>query len=215
MATYDFDHMNDLKKTPPQPAVSDIANVIPERLLREARKIELIEGSSLFLAGDKVRNAYVVVSGEVRLVRMGRGGSEITLQRSRGGFIAEASLDSKVYHCDAIASARSELLAFPVVAFKSALANDTAFCSRWQSILAAEVRKLRAQCERLGLKTAEERIIHFIEAEGKDGVVVLPLNKKAWATDLGLTHEALYRALKRLRDNNVVWTEGLEVGLCP
>ena len=35
--------------------------------------------------------------------------------------------------------------------------------------LATEVRKLRAQCERLSLHGAAERIAHYIEAEGRDG----------------------------------------------
>jgi CRP-like cAMP-binding protein len=49
--------------------------------------------------------------------------------------------------------------------------------------------------ERLSLKTVRERIIHFIETEGESGVINLEQSKKDWAAELGLTHEALYRAL--------------------
>lgn len=124
-----------------------------------------------------------------------------------------SSLESKAYHCDAIASAPSNLLAFPVEAFKQALANDPMFCRKWQSILAREVRKLRAQCERLGLRTAEERIRHYIESEGVDGAVELSMTKKAWATDLDLTHEALYRALKRMGDSGSLKASGSRIEL--
>ena len=65
--------------------------------------------------------------------------------------------------------------------------------------LAAEVRKLRAQCERLSLRSAADRIAHYIEAEGRDGRLELRQTKKAWAAELGLTHEALYRALTGLQ----------------
>jgi CRP/FNR family transcriptional regulator, dissimilatory nitrate respiration regulator len=39
-----------------------------------------------------VQSVFSVISGEVRLIRRDRNGSEIVLQRSRGGFFAEASL---------------------------------------------------------------------------------------------------------------------------
>jgi hypothetical protein len=58
---------------------------------------------------------------------------------------------------------------------------------------------LRSQCERLSLNSAAERIEHYIESEGKDGRLVLKRTRKAWAAELGLTHEALYRALAALQ----------------
>ncbi|WP_230646797.1 cyclic nucleotide-binding domain-containing protein [Bradyrhizobium sp. Leaf401] len=36
---------------------------------------------------------FFVLSGEVRLVRRSRSGGEVVLQRTRHGFLAEASLD--------------------------------------------------------------------------------------------------------------------------
>jgi hypothetical protein len=61
--------------------------------------------------------------------------------------------------------------------------------------LTREVRKLRAQCERLSLRSAAERVEHYIEAEGRNGRLELRQTRKSWAAELGLTHEALYRAL--------------------
>ena len=65
--------------------------------------------------------------------------------------------------------------------------------------LAREVRKLRAQCERLSLHGAAERIMHYIETEGIEGALELSQSRKAWAAELGLTHEVLYRTLSRLQ----------------
>ncbi|MCZ7653606.1 MAG: hypothetical protein M5R42_03950 [Rhodocyclaceae bacterium] len=57
--------------------------------------------------------------------------------------------------------------------------------------LAREVRMLRARCERLSLHGAEARILHALESEGTEGTLTLAQSRKAWAADLGLTHEAL------------------------
>jgi CRP-like cAMP-binding protein len=119
------------------------------------------------------------------------------LQRAQGGFLAEASLDQARYHCDAIVVRASELLVIPRKAFHEALA-DAGFGKVWMAHLAGELRRVRAQTERMALKTAEARIIHYFESEGSAGSIVLCRSKKDWASELGLTHEALYRALARM-----------------
>ena len=94
---------------------------------------------------------------------------------------------------------RSAVLRFPAQTFRAALATDMTFRDAWMAHLAHEVLKLRAQCERLGLKSAAQRIVHYIESEGADGMVTLTESRKAWAAELGVTHEALYRTLRRLQ----------------
>lgn len=179
-----------------QPALAPI----PPQLREEAERLEIGNGETLYQIGDRVQSVLMVISGELRLIRRDRNGTEVILQRSRGGFIAEASLDSNAYHCDVVASKKGVLLRFPVQAFRLALDEDLNFRNAWMTHLAREVRKLRAQCERLSLHGASERIIHYIEVEGSDGGVILNQSRKAWAAELGLTHEALYRALRRLQD---------------
>ena len=104
--------------------------------------------------------------------------------------------------------AAGRLLAFPVRAFREALEGDAAFRSAWMALLAREVRRLRARCERLSLHGAEARIRHAIESEGTAGTLVLAQSRKAWAAELGLTHEALYRALARLQAAGALAVDG-------
>lgn len=190
-----------------QPALAQI----PTQLRIHAELMEVDAGQTLFRTGDRVQNMLLVISGEVRLIRRGRKGSEVILQRSRGGFLAESSLYNKTYHCDVVATEQGSVLRFPVQAFRAALAEDNAFQSAWMSHLAREVRKLRAQCERLSLHSAAERIIHYIESEGADGAVVLSHSRKAWASELGLTHEALYRTLSKLQADGTLQIDGNRV----
>lgn len=172
---------------------------IPPALRAAARMRALAAGEVLFRQGERPQAMYCVLEGEVRLLRRSREGAETVLQRSRGGFFAEASLESKAYHCDAEATAAARLLAFPLRAFREALQGDAAFRTAWMAQLAREVRTLRARCERLSLHGAEARILHAIESEGTAGTLTLAQSRKAWAAELGLTHEALYRALARLQ----------------
>jgi CRP-like cAMP-binding protein len=70
-----------------------------------------------------------------------------------------------------------------------------------------------AQSERLSLHAARDRIIRHIEAEGDKGCVVLSQSKKDWAAELGLTHEALYRALSSMVRSGELRVEGRSVSI--
>lgn len=187
--------------------------LIPEPLRSRAEAWELAAGATLFRIGDRVTAVFSVIEGEVRLLRRGRGGTEVVLQRSRQGFFAEASLNSMVYHCDAVAAEESCLIRFPAQAFRDALNESVGFREAWMAHLARELRKMRTHCERLSLHSAADRVIHYLESEGADGCVDLTQTRKAWAAELGLTHEALYRTLRRLEDEGTIAVDGTQICL--
>ena len=189
---YDRDHMKEF-------AVHPELAALPARLREQAVRMDAAPGESVFRRGARPTRMLFVLEGEIRLLRTSGGGAEIVLQRARSGFVAEASLESARYHCDALAARRSRLLAFPIEAFREALRRDEAFRAFWITRLAREVHLLRSQCERLSLRRAADRIEHYIEAEGEDGRLELSRSRKAWAAELGLTHEVLYRTLASLR----------------
>jgi CRP-like cAMP-binding protein len=178
-------------------AQPDLAS-IPRPLRIHATELRAAAADTLCRIGERPKRILFVVDGEIRLVRRTRNGAEIILQRANAGFVAEATLDSPRYHCDIVAGRDSRIVAFPIERFREALHKDEGFRDFWMKRLAREVRKLRGQCERLSLRGAAERIEHYIEAEGRNGRLELRQTRKAWAAELGMTHEALYRALAGL-----------------
>lgn len=213
---YDPSHMDDLGAEldwtallAMQPALG----CIPHALRSSARQVKAEAGQVLFRVGDPVRQVFLVVAGEARLFRFSSNGTEVVLQRARGGFFAEASLDSRRYHCEAVASVASTLWAFPATLFRQRLEESAAFRRAWQSLLAQEIRRLRAQCERLSLNGAADRVIHYIECEGIDGEVMLHQSRKSWAAELGLSHEALYRTLRNMQHGGILHVNGARLAL--
>lgn len=166
----------------------------------------------LFSRSSRPTAMYVVLDGEVRLVRASKSGAQIALQTARQGFIAEASIDQLAYHCDAIAALDSRVLVIPLPAFRRALAEE-GFRHAWMAHLARELRRVRAQNERINLRTAEERIVHYVECEGSSGRIELSGTRKQWAAELGLSHEALYRALARMEAKGSIETQGRAIVL--
>ena len=192
-----------------QPALARI----PDGLRAIADRLQFRAGETLFRTGNRLKGVFCVIAGEVRLIRHARNGAEIVLQRARGGFFAEASIGTGTYHCDAVAAQPGALLRFPAQAFRAALANDEMFRDAWIAHLARELLRSRAQAERLGLKSATQRIVHYIESEGAAGTLALTDSRKAWAAELGLTHEALYRALRRMQANGTLDMDGKRMSL--
>lgn len=191
-----------------------LVGMLPDRYREGVALRQVNKGVAIFRRGDRPRFMFAVLSGEVRLVRSSPHGAEVILQRTRRGFLAEASLDQRAYHCDAIAAEVSEMIAIPRKDLSAAL-DDTLFRTQWIGHLARELRAARAHSERLSLRTARERITHYIEVEGDGGVVTLTETKKDWAASLGLTHEALYRALSQMQKDGHVSVDGATVRLTP
>lgn len=182
--------------------------------LRAVATVRTVEkGETLFRVGQRPRAVYFLLAGELWLMRRSRAGGEVVLQRARRGFFAEASLESTAYHCDAVAAQPSEVLRIPLPFARAALDSDPAFRRAWIAHLSRELRRSRAQGERLALKSARERILHYLESEGTDGVVTLTMSRKAWAAELGLTHETLYRTLAQLEAEGQVIRHGSELRL--
>lgn len=188
-------------------------SLLPTLMRASADVYAFDKGEAVFRLGTRPLAIHFVLAGEVRLVRRSRAGGEVILQRVRHGFFAEASLEFGTYHCDAVAAQPSEVLRIPLAAAREALENDPAFRRAWIAHLSRELRRSRAQGERLALKSAAERILHYLESEGTNGVVTLMMSRKTWATELGLTHESLYRTLARLEAEGRVIRCGPELRL--
>ena len=140
-----------------------LKSLLPAHLqdLCEGERIK--KGSLVFRAGKKPTWMYYVVKGEVTLERTGIRGEPVVLQRTRQGFISEASLRVDHYHCDALTILDTQVIKLPVQPMLTTLGQDPLFANRWMMMLNQEVRRLRLHLERLSMKSIRDRLIHLIE----------------------------------------------------
>jgi CRP-like cAMP-binding protein len=177
---------------------SPLKALLPDSVYALCTKISAKKGTLLFETGKKPQWMFFVASGEVTLERLSHHGDPVILQRTRYGFVSEASLQSSQYHCDGRVVANSEIVKIPLDALANSLKNDPAFAGRWISMLNQEVKRLRLQCERLNMKSVKEKVLHLINTEGKNGKYKVTTGLKSLAGEIGVTHEALYRTLAAL-----------------
>ncbi len=181
-----------------------LRKLLPVEVQAQCAPSPCARGDLLFRLGKKPTRMLYLSRGEIVLQRLGRQGESVVLQRTRRGFVGEASLDSVRYHCDAVVTASGEVVAIPIESIKQALESDTGFASRWIAMLNQEVKRLRAQCERLSMRGVKERLLHLIETEGGEGRLPLGSGLKSMAAELGVSHEALYRAVAELEKKGIL-----------
>jgi len=156
------------------------------------------KGARIFRRGDPVRGVFLVLEGEVRLCRFGARGEEVILQRARAGeILAEAALDSPRYHCDAIVTEAGEFIRLSASVLRAMLDSDAQFARKWAGMLSGELRRARARLERMTLKSAADRVRHYLATEGRGPACETTISGslKDLARELGVAHETLYRTI--------------------
>ena len=178
--------------------------LLPSTFHARCEGARFAKNERIFLTGAKPESMFYVVSGEITLERTGLQGESVVLQRTRQGFVSEASLKSAKYHCDALAIVETTVVKIPIRDLSDELASDPAFASRWIDMLNSEVRRLRLHCERLSMKSVKDRVLHLINTEGQHGTYAATTGLKSIAGELGVTHEALYRTLASLEKAKII-----------
>jgi len=170
------------------------------------RTVELAAGATLFRTGDAAASMFVLITGRVRMVRLSPDGHELTVHRVRPGeTLAEAAVFAERYHCDTIADVPSVLAAVPCDVLRAQMQDNPGLAREFAAHLARQVRDVRARLEVATLKTAEDRLLAAMRLRAdRRGVVVLDGTVKELASEVGLTHEATYRALARLRKKGLL-----------
>ena len=149
----------------------------------------------LFRSGSEISSVFLIEDGCIALERHLDNGAVTSLQRARSGeLLAEASVYSNTYHCDARAIEHTRYRSLSVKAFREALFGDAMLAEVWAKHLARTVQATRFLSELRGMRTVAERLDAWLAEYG-----ALP-DKGQWkslAAELAVSPEALYRELSR------------------
>jgi CRP-like cAMP-binding protein len=154
-------------------------------------------GNAVFHLGDPVKLIHFVRSGVIHLIRHQPDGASLVLQRAGpGSILAEASMFSDRYHCDARAITAARTFAISRTDLRHRISTDGAFAQMWASRLAGDVQQARLQAEILSMKTVAARLDAWLGWHGS-----MP-NKGEWAVlaaEIGVSPPALYREIAKRR----------------
>lgn len=154
----------------------------------------------MFHQGDVADWVFLIERGRLRMVRHPASGERVALHTGRSGeLFAEGALFAAAYQCDGLAVGEASVMA---CAKADVLAMFTASPPLALELLERVTRQLheaRILIELRDVRSAEERVLRHLRLRADDaGVVAFEDRLLDAAAELGLTHEAYYRALAAL-----------------
>lgn len=187
-------------------AISDFRLEVSDAAARGVRERSFGKDEILFSAGDPVECIFRVVTGSIRLVVYPDGGKQLVLFRATAGEIfCEDHLDSDRYQYTAIAMEDSVVQSIErTLLLRELRERPTEFLPLF---LCASRRsqQLRSNFQRIAVPEARTRVLDFLRElksleNGHAETIDLRGKLKGYADDLNLSHEAMYRAIRKLED---------------
>ena len=157
------------------------------------QSLTLDRGAALFRQGDASNAMFFLHDGAIDMIRHTEAGQKVTLFRAGAGdTLAEPALFSQVYHCDAVADLPSRVSRFDRASVIELIRAKPAFALALVARLSGQVQGYRRRLELMAIRSAPERVLAGLADGRLTGSVI------DFAAELGLTHEAVYRALAAL-----------------
>jgi CRP-like cAMP-binding protein len=142
---------------------------------------------------DPAAAMFYLKSGRIDMCRYTRHGDEIVIHRARAGeTFAEAAIFSDRYHCDMVAAQNSEFVSISKAAVLQMMSGNPDFTIAVTARFARQIQDYRRRLEILAIRDASSRVFAGIA----DGLLFKDI--KGFAAQIGLSHEAVYRALATL-----------------
>ena len=180
-------------------------------LARHAVSRRFEPGQVLWTAGGTSKGLYLVLEGEVRVVR-GRGSRQCVIHvEGAGGTLGEIPLFADgVYPATAVATRPTRCAVLSGSAFFDVARAHPELAFRFLERLAGRVRELVSRLDRLALLDARARVAGFLLARqtGAGAAVTLGMTQERLAEELGTVREVVVRALKDLARRRMIGAAG-------
>lgn len=182
------------------------------RLLAAGRERSFCKGDILFHEGDRAEAMYIVLVGQIKLLRYSPRGKEMLLHLARpGDSFAEAALFGPgTYPATAEAAEDSRLWLLSRERLLEELRHSPDLGLAMIASLSMWTRRLANKLELLTQRRVEERFAIYLlgRAGGQPlepgSVLRLPESKQLVAAQCGTAPEVLSRTLRRLEDDGVL-----------
>lgn len=180
---------------------------LPDWLHKAIARRSLTAGEILFRQGDPTREIFLVETGQIKLFQYTEAGQTINHYTVKPGELcAEVVLFIDSYICTAIADIPTQLIVFPKSSFLTALQQAPHLSTTFTAGLARRFHELKMLLELRSIRSARERVLRYLQlnAPPNDTTVNLSRPFKDIADDLGISPEALSRALAQLEKQGAI-----------
>jgi len=198
---------------------------LPDELLQwirvETSWREFKKGEYLFSEGEPARRMFVIAEGRVKVVKeFASGKNAIMGMFGPGSVVAEAAvIDGLGYPASAIAMEKTIAGAIPAPVMLEAIKKAPELSLKIIEGLGSKLRELTANMGSISTQKVEKRLARFLYKLSQeigelceDGTLLtLPMTRRDLAEIIGTSFEVVERALKKMRENEIIAVESKKI----
>jgi CRP-like cAMP-binding protein len=187
-----------------------LAEPAAQALIANGRARAFAPQSPLFREGQESHGIFIVLSGEVRVVRSSRGRRHVLHTEKSGGTLGEAPFfDHEPFPATAIARTSVVVLYIDRAGIHRALRASPEVALFFLSRLAGRVRLLADRADRLATASVAARMCAYLLAcVARSDSPIVAITQESLAEELGTVREVVMRTLRGLRERKVIATAG-------
>jgi CRP/FNR family transcriptional regulator len=190
-----------------------------KELLSASSRKKIPAGTQLYREGDACSAIAFVLSGDIRVFKIGQTGREITLYEIGPGetciLNASCILAGKSYPANAVTLSETELVLIPSPSFQKMMAESEQMRAFIFTVLSQRMTAVMELVEEVAFGRMDQRLLDYLTEKSADGV--LETTHQKIANDLGTSREVVSRLLKdferrkevRLSRNSITLLTGI------
>ncbi|MBB5320055.1 Crp/Fnr family transcriptional regulator [Marinobacter oulmenensis] len=177
-----------------------------ESLCRDAVKVSVTKGEHLFLQGDRLSCYFLVLSGCVRLYRLGYEGHEKVYQELHGGMVFAETVafqEERRAPLSAVTMQDSELMQLDSQHLRTLFETSPAFAMAIAHNMAGNLYSAVSRIDQLTVNKSGQRLVMFLAELYQDQHtrwLKLPFTQGILARQLNIEPETLSRTLSKFKE---------------
>lgn len=187
-----------------------------DRVAKHAVRIHLDEGEMLFQQKDPAKRFYLLLSGQVKLFRLGPGGNEKVIEIvTPVSTFAEALmfLDQPTFPVGAQVMQRAHIISIDARDFSRMLRESVDTCFMLMGDMSQRLRGLIREIDNLSLSSATCRVAGYLltKSEPEGATFDLQVPKQTLASRLSVQPETFSRIIRQLSNKGILKIHGSRV----
>ncbi|MGC2062450.1 MAG: Crp/Fnr family transcriptional regulator [Thermodesulfovibrionales bacterium] len=199
------------------PVFRSASTIFLHDLLSASRHQAFHEHLTIYSEGDSCPAISFLLSGEIRVFKIGEGGREITLYEIESGetciLNASCILSGLAYPAHAVATKAGEMLLIPAVEFRRLIATYSEMRDFVFKIISRRLASVMALVEEIAFGRMDERLLDYLNREAV--TQQLAKTHQEIASDLGTSREVVSRILKDFERRGMVMLSRNLIRLVP
>lgn len=190
------------------PFLKNADEKLREQMQKHVSIVNIAKGSCIFLEGDECKHFALVLSGTVRVYKLGESGREITLYRLHQGdsCILTASCILSKNRFPAVAAAEQDVgsAVVPAHIFREWIDRYDVWRNYVFNLLAASLSSVMATLEEVAFRRMDVRIAEYIMRLAKNSDNGIKITHQDIAMELGTSREVVSRILKHFEYEKLI-----------